>query len=40
LDPIGLEEVLKGLLYEMEVATGGKAPYIDSRFDPVVRKKV
>jgi hypothetical protein len=40
LDPIGLEEVLKGLLYEMEVATGGKAPDIDSDFDLVLSKKV
>jgi hypothetical protein len=40
LDPIGLEEVLKGLFHEMGVATGGKAPDIDSHFDPVLGKKV
>jgi hypothetical protein len=39
LDPVGLEEVLEGLLYEMKVATGRKAPYIDCHFDPVFRKK-
>jgi hypothetical protein len=40
LDPIGLEEVLKRLFYKMGVTTGGKAPDIDSHFDPVFGKKV
>jgi hypothetical protein len=40
LDPIGLEEGLKGLFCETEVPTDGKAPDIDPDFDPAFSKKV